>query len=749
VLPFLVVGSLTSVAGVSAQSAEARQASYQRFLGFAALVRGGTVTPNWMADGSSFWYLEGGPDSAVAIRVDPRSNTVTPLLDVARVRRAVARGLGHEPPYRGLPFPSFSFEPGERAIRFSVEGRPFRLALDSDEIGPVAQPSPAERARLTPQLIRSGRYGGDPDIRELPSPDGRWMAGDRDHQITLRSTVDGRVEPLTSDGAAGAPWSVATNSEWSETPHTAKWSPDGLRLAAMRANYDGVARLPLVHWLKPVEEVEWRPYVKAGGAIPRTELVVIDVLSKRKVAIDSGAAGAHYVIPIGWTDDGSALLYYRMRRDYKVLEVFAANPTTGGSRLLVRETQPTFIKGISSTPGWTELFHPVGDGKRFVWLSERDGWDHLYLYRLDGTLIRRLTTGAFPVLRVIEIDQAGGWVYFTGHAESRLYDTHLYRVRLDGTGFGRLTEGPGEHAATLSPSKSFIIDTHSSLDRPPTTELRSADGRLIRVLARASIDSLRALGWRAPEEAWVKAADGATDLRAVIITPAGFDSTKRYPVIDNIYGGPQLVYGPRAFLSQGFNQALAQLGFVVISIDARGTIERGKAFQDVVYRQFGTNEIPDHVAATKALAAARPFMDLDRVGIFGGSWGGYMTIRAMVLAPEFYRVGVSIYPVGDLYDHWNLIESYMDLPNANPAGYQQASSYRLADRVRGNLLLIHGTSDVNATFSATMKMVDALTRAGKPYDLVVFPDETHSMTPPAVAYRTAAMTRYLIKHLKP
>ncbi|MEO8449938.1 MAG: DPP IV N-terminal domain-containing protein [Gemmatimonadota bacterium] len=746
----VALGALGSAATAQtpARDSAARERAFWQFLGYPSLVKGGALTPRWMADGASFWYVQGGPDSAVAYRVDPATGAITPLLDVPRTRRALAVALGHDPPYRGLPFADLTLLPEEKAVRFTLEGRDFLLALSDYSITPVPTQPTAERNRYVPQVVRPGRYGGDPDLKEVLSPDRRWFARDQDHNIWIRSTVDGRMEPLTTDGVADWEWSTSVNSDLSETDATAKWSPDGLRLAVMKADTRNVARVPLLHWLKPTEEVEWRPYVKAGGPMAAVDLYIVDLLSKRQLKVDVGHAD-QYVIPISWVPDGSELLVYRMSRDYKTLDVLAADARTGATRILVHETQKTFIKGISSLPAWTQLFTPVGDGKRFLWLSERDGWDHLYLYGMDGALIRRLTSGAFPVLSVAGVDEKQGWVYFYAHAEPRLYDTHLYRVGLDGRPAERLTQGSGQHAVVLSPSNNVFIDTHSSLDRPPAVELRSAGGKLIKVLARASVDSLTALGWKAPEEFVVKAADGATDLYGVIVKPADFDAARRYPVIEYIYGGPQLVNMPRAFGQSAMQQGFAQLGFVVVTLDARGTTERGKAFQDVVYGNFGRNEIPDHAGALKQLAAARPYMDLGRVGIFGGSWGGYMTVRAMVLAPDVYHVGVARYPVGDLYDHWSLIEAYMGMPQDNRAGYDYGSSLRLAGNLKGHLLLTHGTNDVNATFSATMKIVDALTRANKPYDLRIFPEESHAFSAAAHRYWLETTKSYFIEHLRP
>jgi len=672
-------------AGAHAQRVDSvrREQRFWQFLSYPSMVVGGRVTPYWMADGSSFWYATGAPDSTALIRVNPARNGSAPLLDVARARRALASVLGHEPPYRGLPFEQVT-----------------------------------------------------------------WFARDQADNIWLRSTTDGRMEQLTTGGTPDFPWSIAVNSEEGESPSTALWSPDGLRLAVMKEDRGAVRRIPLVHWLKPLEEVEWRPYVKAGGPMAVAELYIVDLPAKRPVRVQVDVVD-HYVVPAAWLPDGSELLFYRFRRDYQVLEVLAANPLTGAARLLLRETSPTFIKGIGSEPQWMQLLTLLPDGKRFLWHSERDGWGHLYLYGIDGGLIRRLTSGSFPVKEVEAIDAEGGWVYLTANGEPRVLDTHVYRVRLDGTGFARLTEAPGMHSPVFSPSRRFFVDTHSSLDRPPSVDLRAADGKLVRTLRRASIDSLAALGWNPPEPFVVKAADGSTDLFGVIVKPPGFDPARKYPVVEYIYGGPQLVNTPRTFTQGGSLQAFAQLGFVTLTLDARGTPERGKAFQDVVYKSFGRNEIPDHAAAIKQLGARFPFLDLGRVGIWGGSWGGYMTIRAMMLAPDVYHVGVARYPVVDLVDHWNLIEGYMGLPQEHPAEYEYGSSIRLAGNLRGKLLLTHGTSDVNATFSATMKMVDALTRAGKPYDLAVFPDETHSFSPGANRYWFDITKNYLIKHLRP
>ncbi|MFN0180743.1 MAG: DPP IV N-terminal domain-containing protein [Gemmatimonadales bacterium] len=740
-LLLLTAVGLPAATGYAQPASPARRDSvYQRFLDLPSLAKGGIIQPRWMADSTRFWYLDSTPDRTVIQLVDPVAGTRAPLVDVDRARAAIGRALGHQPPYLGLPGSGFVLADQERGLRFSLEGRDWVLDLASYAVRPVPVPSPAERDRREPRLVERAWPTTGTDLRELASPDGRWLASHRDGNLWLRSTADGRDQQLTFDAVTDFGWTVAG----------AKWSPDGLRLAALKIDNRGLAKLPVLHWLKPTEEVEWRPFTKVGGAMARFEVHVVDILSARTVVARFTDTVDSFLSPIGWTPDNAELLFYRMTRDMKRLELAAIRPATGQTRVVLTETQPTFIKNIAANPGWRDLVTLLPDGKRFVLISERDGWDHLYLYGLDGTLVRRLTSGSFPVLRVVAVDIKGGWVYFTGHAEPRPYHTHLYRVALDGSGFKRLTEGTGIHAAAFSPSMRHFVDHHSSIDRPPTAELRTADGRLVMTLATANTDSLRALGWRPPEEFVAKAADGTTDLHGVLIKPFDFDSTRKYPIVEYIYGGPQTTTVVRTFgQSWVKEQAIAQLGFVAVVVDARGTPERGKAFQDVVYRNFGRNEILDHAAVLKQLGTRHRWLDLTRVGIYGGSWGGYMTIRALVLAPDTYHVGIATFPVGDLYDHAaSAIEPYMGLVETNRAGYDYGSSLRNIDRLRGKLMLLHGTSDVNATFSATMKMVDALTKAGKPYDLRVFPELNHSLTG-IETYFAETVRRYFVEHLKP
>jgi dipeptidyl aminopeptidase/acylaminoacyl peptidase len=388
-----------------------------------------------------------------------------------------------------------------------------------------------------------------------------------------------------------------------------------------------------------------------------------------------------------------------------------------------------------------------------VWRSERDGWSHLYLYDEEGTLLSRLTEGEAPVDNVLTIDEDNEWIYYLARDDrERPYDVHVHRVDFDGEQHTRLTEETGVHAATFAPGKQYFVDTHSTIDRPPTVELRAVDGTLVRVLQTADISALNALNWRAPEEFQVKAADGESDLYGALYKPYDFDPSLEYPVIDLQYMGNFVQSAPRTFIAPFLGDdahALTQLGFIVYIVDARGTTGRGKAFQDFTYNNVGKIEVPDHVATLRQLAATRPYMDTTRVGINGYSWGGYFTLRAMLTEPDVFDVGVSGAPVVDFLAATAPIEPYMGLPQDNPEGYEQGSHLPLASRLKGKLLLVIGTSDVNVTFNHSMRMSNAFIKANKYFDLIVMPGETHGLTPTARAYYREARDRYFVEHLKP
>ncbi len=730
-----------------------REAMYYRYLEFPSYVKGGSIQAHWLADGSSFWYAEGAPDNTIIWKVDPNKNTKTPLFDTARLRQALTPLFGHELPYEAVPFAEFEFLDGEKAVKFTAEGKEFILQLDTYAIAQAPIASKDKKNRLVPRHFPEPLHWAT----ETLSPDGRWFLGVKDYNLCLRAATDDRCLSFTSDGiqddewgVRGAQWTFKEQIEW------AWWSPDSSKVAVKRRDYRKIFKIPLVHWLKPNDDmVEWVRYGWPGQAIAQTEIFIVHIPSKKLVRISTGDEPDQQFYVIGWRPDGSELLFLRIDREYKRLDLMAASPRSGSTRVILTETAETFVIPWGFEPFIEQkLFTMLDDGRRFLWVSERDGWKHLYLYDMDGDLIRRLTEGTWPVMRVVAVKEKERWVYFTAHGDQqRPYDTHLYRVSLDGIGLTRLTEATGRHEIHFSPSKQFFLDTHSTVARPPTVELRRADGTLLQTLSKANIEALKDLQWHPPKEFVVKAADGKTDLWGVLYKPYDFDPTKKYPVIEVIYGGPQFSEVPHSFthphgvdFHAEHGQALAQLGFVVFVVDGRGTPERGKAFQDVVYGNFGRHEIRDHMAALRGLAQERKYMDLRRVGILGWSFGGYFTVRALLLAPDVYHVGIAGGSGGEPSDLDHIV--YMGLPENNPEGYEYASNRRLAGNLQGKLLLIVGTSDANA-FMPTMKLVDAFIQAGKPHDLIILPEQGHRLTGAARTYVFEAVRRYFQQHLKP
>lgn len=705
------------------------------------LITGGSILPHWMADGSSFWYADGPSYSTVIYKVDPKKNLKTPFFDRERLLESLSLAVGRKLTLQGIPFSRFSFEDGEKAVRFTFEKQDYVLQLDNYSVQKVSSLTEDELRRAQPQPMepKLEMLGAPPRI-EIESPDHHWFASDRKDNVWLRSATDGHSQQLTTDGVKDFGWVVQGIGQ------TARWAPDSRKLAVQKIDSREVHRVPIVHWLRS-EEVEWVHEPIAGSPIDQAEVYVLDIQSNHVVKMDLGSMKDQYVFILNWLPDGSELLLLKADRLLKHLELLAANPASGATRVVLTEESNTFLLGGVAFLQLPQILTFINNGKQFIWMSDRDGWRHLYLYDIQGKLIRRLTEGSFPVEQVVAVDEQKGWVYFTARAEKRLYDVNLYRVDLNGRHFTRLTEGTGQHRIQLSPSKEFFLDTNSNVDRPPVVELRTAEGRLLDVLSKANIDRLREMHWQTPEEFVVKAADQVTDLYGVLYKPADFDPGKKYPVVDCIYGGPQAIKVQHGFLGDREGQAIAQLGFIVLTVDARGTPGRGKQFQDVVYENLGRNEIPDHVAALQQLAQARPFMDLTRVGIMGHSYGGYFALRAMLMAPDIYKVGIASAPIADAFATARAIESYIGLPQDHKAEYDFASDIRLVNNLKGKLLIMIGTSDLNVPFSHVMRIADALNTADKPYSLVIFPEHDHGLQ--ILPYWRETVRRYLEENLAP
>jgi dipeptidyl aminopeptidase/acylaminoacyl peptidase len=520
-----------------------------------------------------------------------------------------------------------------------------------------------------------------------------------------------------------------------------------------------VHKIPIVDYSTALERVTLVPYTKVGTPLVRAELHVVEPAAGRITRVHPDATagdGESYDYLPAWRPDGSAALLLQLARDGKRLDLRAVSPVDGTTRLLVREERPeSFVGALDfTTGGWALQVVPLDDNRRFLWLSERDGWRHVYVYGYDSTRpLGQVTRGDFPVHEVVGPTPSGDALLVVASTDPGApYDRALHRVPLGGGALTRLSPAPGIHRIVLAPSRRYFVDAYSSRTQPRLREVVATDGGARFRYSEADTSGLKALHFAPPEGFTARAADGKTVLYGVLYKPWDFDARKRYAVIDCIYAGPFIAVVPWSFVGASAESmiasALAQLGFVTVVLDARGTPGRGKAFQDANYGRVGQTEIPDHVAALRQAAAARPYMDLGRAGIYGHSWGGYFALRGMLTAADFFKAGYAGAP-GALEEEAIINEPNLGLPSKNPDGYRKGSNLLVAGDLRGALKLMHGTSDTNASLSTTMRMADALIHAGKRFDLLLMPGETHSPSGPAAQYYFDDVRRFFIRELGP
>jgi dipeptidyl aminopeptidase/acylaminoacyl peptidase len=722
-----------------------RDARYEKSLDWDQLHQRVLISLVYTADHTRLWYSVIESDTVGTYSLNLRSGQVEPLFDVPRLRSAVAHALGSDMPGRGTPFRQFSLADGSNErVRFSLERRNWTLDLSTYEVYPTDRLEGRVSGGARPQVAREGRFGR-PDLVEVPSPDGIHIATLVEHDVAVRDVETDDLRQITSDGTRDHYWGYdgVNRGDW------AWWSPDGRRLALRKVDHQGVDSFPLVRWLETPTQIEWIRSVhnvRSGQTLPREELHVWHRESNQLVQLDTGDRVDAYLRILGWRADGSELVVLRLTRDYQHLQLLASDPNTGRSRTILTQQ----FESCFSTPLWLNAlrrYWPLSDGKRLIWKADHDGWDHLYLYDFDGGMVVGLTSGAWQVDNVVGIDEDSGWVYFSARTDpERPYDVHIHRVRLDGSGFARLTEKPGRYSAELTPGSDYLELWRRNVDAPTEMEIRSVDGTLVHAMATADVTRLRAAGWIPPEEFTVKAADGETDLWGVLYKPADFDPSTKYPVVEIIYGGPVTEYTPRTMPHWTFPHALAQLGYVVVILDARGTPGRGRAFLEAGFDRSSI-VIADHAAALRHLGERHAYLDLERVGITGSSWGGNFTVRAMLQAPDLYRAGVAV--SGGWWGNPELGDVKATVFEQCAVLKRDEHAAPSLDPLEGNLLVVHGTVDVNMSGSADlMWWLNSLTEAGKYVDLMILPERPHSLLHTNDRYVLRAIANYFAEHLQ-
>ncbi|MGQ0647677.1 MAG: DPP IV N-terminal domain-containing protein [Gemmatimonadaceae bacterium] len=703
-------------------------ASAERYLGqnTAPLVSGTAGRPTWLPDGR-FWYRATTSSGSAFFLADPARRTRQPAFDHARLASALTAATGGTVDGNRLPFQTFDLSTDGRSLTATVRDRRATCDLQAYTCTATSTTRPPANASV--------------------SRDGKWAVFIRDHNLWTRDLTSGTETPLTTDGVKDFGYAT-NNAGWvhSDNP-VVTWSPDSRQIATFQHDGRGVRDMHLVATNVGIPRLESWKYPLPGDSVifrvsrviinqgpdgrPRVVRLQMPPDQHRSTVSDHIACDGGTVCDVQWYPDGSHLAFVSSSRDHKQAWFRVANAQTGEVRTLFEEKSATQIGDASLTEN---LWRVLPASNELIWWSQRDNWVHLYLYDLTtGALKNRITSGEGNVSDVVRVDEKARVIYFmsNGREPGRdPYFQHFYRIGFDGKGQTLLTPDNANHVVTLSPDGKYFTDTYSTPDTPPITVLRDGNGRVVQPLERADISRLLATGWKAPTPVRMKGRDGTTDIYGLMYTPSTLDSAKKYPIVNQIYPGPQSgSVGPRSFSpARGDNQALAELGFVVVQIDGMGTPGRSKTFHDAYYGRMGDNTIPDQVAGMKELAQRYRFIDIDNVGIWGHSGGGFATASAMFRFPDFFDVGIAESGNHDnrnYEDDWG--ERYQGLlvRTDTSDNYAEDANQTHARNLKGKLFLAHGGMDDNVPPYNTTLVADALIKAGKDFDLLMLPNARH------------------------
>jgi dipeptidyl-peptidase-4 len=664
---FPLVALLLLPAAIPAQDRLRTMPGYERYAAMApklaSTIKSGAITPQWAEDGGSFEFLRDGK----------------------RLRYTVAtKAVTEAGPTNG------GAAMGARRPNAPARGRQYTEAWTAD--------SAMKAVYRDHNLFISARDG----------------SGER--QLTTDGSKERRIKYGTASWVYGEELDQVT-AMW--------WSPSGTQLAYYRFDENPVKG----YWLQMDQtavqgSVMIEAYPKAGTQNPIVDLFVHDLASGKTIRIDARDGKpltddvvGHYVYGITWSPDGSELLLRRTNRRQNIMEFAACSPTSGACRVLVREEWLASWTENSPTIRW------LADGKRFIWESERNGFKNYYLYDLSGKLIAPLTQHAFEVAGIVKVDEEAKQLWYYARSGDNFMKLQLHRVGLDGKGDRRLTDPAFHHTVSVSPNGRHIVDVAQTHAIAPVTRVLDAGGKVVATVAESDLSAFTAAGFRAPEMFTYTAADGTTPLFGMLHKPSNFDPTKRYPVLFSVYAGPATNGAREVF---GPPMAWTEMGFLVVTLDTRSAAGRGKQALDAIYEKLGEVEIDDLAAASRHLAKL-PFVDGQKVGIFGTSYGGYASALALLRHPDAFHAASASSSVTS-WHHYDTIytERYMYTPQANPAGYQKGNAMEYAANLRGRLMIFYGTADDNVHPNNSMQLIQALQRAGKSFEVQVGPDVGHA-----------------------
>jgi dienelactone hydrolase/Tol biopolymer transport system component len=720
----------------NAQKGSLTAKDYQRAESFMAYntvqyIDRASINPVWQSN-DRFYYSVTSAKGTEFIVVDPLKKSRALAFDQEKLAEALSTAAGKKYDSTKLPLQDLTFSADGKSVTFSADDKGWNYDIVGNKL--IAGTVSAGKENRSG---RQGRFGGGNDVL---SPDGKKAVFIKDWNLWVRDVFSKKETPLTTDGIKD--YGYATdNAGWTMSDRPiVRWSPDSKKVATFQQDQRKVSDMYLVttNVGAPILKA-WKYPLPGDKDIATIRRVIIDVENAKIVSLNIPAdphratlsdhiASSGTFDDIDWKADGSEMAFLSTSRDHKQEKFRIADASTGDVREVFEETVKTQFESGRGAINWRYL----AASKEIIWYSERDNWGHLYLYDSStGKLKNQITKGDWLVSKVLKVDEKSRVIYFMGGSREpgNPYFQYFYKVGFDGKGLTLLTPDLGNHSISFSPTGNYFVDTYSQPDVPSTMAYRDIKGKLITVLEKTDVSRLVATGWKAPIPVNVKANEGKTDIYGLVFTPTQMDANKKYPVIDYIYPGPQGgSVGSWSFTaSRSDHQSLAELGFIVVVIEGMSNPFRSKSFHDMSYGNMADNTLPDQIAAIRQLSKTYP-IDTNKVGIWGHSGGGFATAAAMFRFPDFFKVGIAEsgnHENRNYEDDWG--ERYNGL--VENSDYEKQANQNYAKNLKGKLMLAHGMMDNNVPPSNTMLVVDALIKANKSFDLLVFPNSAHGFGP--------------------
>ena len=751
-LSFSFFAVLFSFNGIAQQTPSLTAKDYDHAASFLAFntqkyIDHSSVRPHWVS-GDKFWYRDLNADGSEFILVNPATGKRTAAFDQQKLAASLSAATGKKYEAEMLPFETFSFSDDGHAIFFNANGRQWKCELQNYQCTQDVS-------------LNKNDYRGDRN--EVLSPDGTKSAFIKDYNLWVKDLSTGKETQLTTDGVKNFGYAT-DNAGWKHSNAAIlRWSPDSKKIATFQQDERKVGNMYLVTTNVGHPELkQWKYPLPGDSNVIMIQRVIINVDVPKVIRLqvdpdfhrgtlsdDISSSGTFD--DVDWNSNGTELAFVSTSRDHKIEKFRIADANTGAVREVFEETVPTQYESGQAAINWRYL----PKSNEIIWYSERDNWGHLYLYdSRTGKLKNQITKGDFVVTKLLKVDEAKRKLYFLADGKDPVnpYFTHFFKIDFNGKNLTPLSPETGNHSIIFSPSDKYFIDSYSQPDVPAVIVLRDLNGKLISTLEKEDVSRLKAIGWQPPKPITVKAHDGKTDLYGIMFTPTKLDPNKKYPVIDYIYPGPQGgSVGSWSFAaSRGDHQSLAELGFVVVLIEGTCNPNRSKSFHDMCYGNMAENTLPDQITGIKQLADKYGYLDTSRVGIWGHSGGGFATAAAMFRYPDFFKVGISESGNHDnrnYEDDWG--ERYIGLLKIGENGvsnYESQANEIYAKNLKGKLMLAHGLVDDNVPPSNTMLVVEALEKANKDFDLVIFPNSRHGYGPFSM-YMMRRRWDYFVKNL--